>query len=141
MEKTLAMLKPDCVRRGLIGKVIQRLEEGGFKICAAKMIRLSRESAGAFYAVHSDKPFIGELLDFITETPVIPMIVEKKDAVTELRELIGATDPKEAKPGTIRGDMAEDKQHNLIHASDSSENAHIEINFFFSRYEQLLTNG
>ena len=139
-ERTLAILKPDCVRRGLIGKVIQRLEEAGFKICAAKMVRLSKETAGAFYAVHKNKPFYAELLDFMTETSIVPLVLEKENAVRRLREVIGATDPKEASPGTIRRDLAEDKQRNLIHASDSAENAAIEITFFFSQYERHLTS-
>ena len=136
-EKTLAILKPDCVRRGLIGKVIGRLEEAGFTIRAAKMVHLTRDTAGGFYAVHRDKPFFGELMEFMTEAPVIPMVLERDNAVLGLREVIGATDPKTAKKGTIRADLAEDKQRNLIHASDSAENARIEINYFFSEFELI----
>ena len=137
LEKTLTILKPDCTTRGLIGKVIQRLEEAGFCICALKMLKLNEDTAGGFYAVHKDKAFFGELLEFMTEAPVIPMILEKENAVMGLREVIGATDPKEANPGTIRRDLAQDKQRNLIHASDSPENARIEIDYFFNKLEQI----
>ncbi len=136
-ERTLAILKPDCVNRGLIGKVIGRLEGAGFVIKAAKMVRLTHETAGGFYAVHKERPFFGELIAFMTEAPVIPMVLERENAVLGLREVIGATDPKEAKKGTIRADLAEDKQRNLIHASDSPENAQTEIYFFFGQFELI----
>ena len=136
-EQTLAILKPDCVTRGLIGAVIGRLEEAGFSIRAAKMTRLTKETAGGFYAVHRERPFFGELMEFMTEAPVIPLVLERENAVLGLREVIGATDPKAAKQGTIRADLAEDKQRNLIHASDSAENARIEINYFFSKFELI----
>ena len=137
LERTLTILKPDCTARHLIGKVIQRLEEAGFRICALKMVKLTKDTAGGFYTVHKDKPFFGKLLDFMTEAPIIPMILEKENAVMDLRELIGATDPQEASPGAIRRDLAQNKQRNLIHASDSPENARIEMDYFFNKLEQI----
>ncbi len=134
-KQTLAILKPDCVRKQLIGKVIDHLLNAGFRIVAMKMTHLSRESAGEFYAVHKERPFYPDLLDFMTESEVVPMILEKENAVADLRETIGATDPAEAEEGTVRKLYAENKQNNIIHASDSDENAKIEIAFFFSQKE------
>ena len=134
-ERTLAILKPDCIRRDLAGKVIDHLLNAGFKIVALKMVKLTREVAGEFYAVHKERPFYNDLLDFMTETKVMPMILEKENAVSELRKTIGATDPAEAEEGTVRKLYAENKQNNIIHASDSVENAGIEISFFFSAKE------
>ncbi len=134
-ERTLAILKPDCIRRNLAGKVLDHLLDAGFKIIALKMVKLTKETAGEFYAVHNERPFYNDLLEFMTETKVIPMILEKQNAVTELRKTIGATDPAEAEDGTIRKLYAENKQNNIIHASDSVENARIEISFFFSAKE------
>jgi nucleoside-diphosphate kinase len=131
--QTLAILKPDCVQKGLIGKVIDHLLSAGFRIVAMKMTHLSRESAGEFYAVHKERPFYPNLLDFMTECEVVPMILEKENAVSELREVIGATDPAEAEEGTVRKLYADNKQNNIIHASDSDENAKIESAFFFSK--------
>jgi len=133
--RTLAILKPDCVQNNLIGKVIDHLLNAGFNIKAMKMTHLNRESAGAFYAVHKDRPFFPDLLDFMTESEVVPMILEKENAVTDLRKTIGATDPAEAEEGTVRKLYADNKQNNIIHASDSEENAKIEISFFFSQKE------
>lgn len=134
-ERTLAILKPDCIRRNLAGKVLDNLLDAGFKIVALKMVKLTKETAGEFYAVHNERPFYNDLLVFMTETKVIPIILEKQNAVTELRKTIGATDPAEAEDGTIRKLYAENKQNNIIHASDSVENANIEISFFFSAKE------
>ena len=134
-KQTLAILKPDCVQKQLIGKVIDHLLNAGFRIVAMKMTHLSRESAGEFYAVHKERPFYPDLLDFMTESEVVPMILEKENAVADLRETIGATDPAEAEEGTVRKLYAENKQNNIIHASDSEENAKIEIAFFFSQKE------
>jgi nucleoside-diphosphate kinase len=131
--QTLTILKPDCVQKGLIGKVIDHLLSAGFRIVAMKMIRLSRASAGEFYEVHKERPFYPDLLDFMTECEVVPMILEKENAVTELRKVIGATDPAEAEEGTVRKLYADNKQNNIIHASDSDENAKIESAFFFSK--------
>jgi nucleoside-diphosphate kinase len=134
-KQTLAILKPDCVQKQLIGKVIDHLLNAGFRIVAMKMTHLSRESAGKFYAVHNERSFYPDLLDFMTESEVVPMILEKENAVADLRETIGATDPAEAEEGTVRKLYAENKQNNIIHASDSDENAKIEIVFFFSQKE------
>ncbi|MFC2088004.1 nucleoside-diphosphate kinase [Calditrichota bacterium] len=134
-ERTLAILKPDCISRNLAGKVIDHLLNSGFKIIAMKMVKLTRATAGEFYAVHRERPFYNDLLDFMTETKVIPLVLEKKNAVNELRKTIGATDPMEAEPDTVRKLYAENKQNNIIHASDSAENAKIEISFFFSTKE------
>jgi nucleoside-diphosphate kinase len=133
--KTLAILKPDCVQKGLIGKVIDHLLSAGFRVVAMKMTHLSRESAGEFYAVHKERPFYPDLLDFMTECQVVPMILQKENAVAGLRKVIGATDPAEAEAGTIRKLYADNKQNNIIHASDSEENAKIESAFFFSTQE------
>lgn len=133
--RTLAILKPDCVQKHLIGKVIDHLLDAGFRIVALKMTHLSRESAGEFYAVHKERPFFPNLLDFMTESEVIPLILEKENAILDLRKTIGATDPEEAEEGTVRKLYAENKQNNIIHASDSEENAKIEISFFFSQKE------
>lgn len=134
-DRTLAILKPDCIRRNLAGKVIDHLLNAGFKIVALKMVKLTKDVAGKFYAVHKERLFYNDLLDFMTETKVIPLVLEKENAVPELRKIIGATDPTEAEVGTVRKLYAENKQNNIIHASDSVENANIEISFFFSAKE------
>lgn len=134
---TLAILKPDCVQRNLAGKVIDHLLEADFKIIGMKMVKLNRETAGEFYAVHRERPFYSDLIDFMTETEVIAIALEKDNAVGELRSTIGATDPAEAAPNTIRKLYAENKQNNIIHASDSDENAKTELAFFFSTRELI----
>lgn len=134
-ERTLAILKPDCIRRNLAGKVLDHLLNAGFKFVALKMVKLNRATAGDFYVIHKERSFYNDLLDFMTETKVIPMVLEKENAVIELRKAIGATDPAEAEAGTVRKLYAENKQNNIIHASDSIENAGIEISFFFSAKE------
>ncbi len=136
-ERTLAILKPDCIRKNLSGKVIYRIEEAGFKIIGIKKIRLTKESAGVFYAVHKGKPFYDGLVEFMSSGPCIPIALEKENAVSDFRDLIGATDPKEAAPGTIRKDYADNKGENIVHGSDSPENARIEISFFFSERELI----
>ena len=138
-NKTLAILKPDCIINNNIGKVIDHLSNAGFEIVAMKMIKLTRQTAAAFYEVHKERPFFGELVEFMTETRVIPMVLKKNNAVAELRNTIGATDPAEAEEGTVRKLYAENKSRNTIHASDSDENAAKEIGFFFSETE-LITN-
>ncbi len=139
-ELTLAILKPDCVQKRLIGKVIDHLLNKGFEIAAMKIVHLNKETAGAFYAVHKGRPFYDELVEFMIESPVVVMALQKENAVTDLREVIGATDPAEAAEGTVRRLYAESKGRNIIHASDSPENAKIEIGFFFSKKE-LIENG
>jgi nucleoside-diphosphate kinase len=137
MEQTLAILKPDCVKKKLQGKVIDHLLRAGFRIVAIKVTKLNRQSAGEFYAVHKDRPFFSSLLDFMTECEVVPLVLEKQNAVADLRKTIGATDPAEAAEGTIRKLYADNKQNNIIHASDSLENAQIESAFFFSKKELI----
>ncbi|CUS85779.1 nucleoside diphosphate kinase [Candidatus Kryptobacter tengchongensis] len=139
LERTLAILKPDCIRKNLIGKVISHIEEAGFKIVALKMLKLTPEQAKAFYYVHREKPFYSDLVNFMTSDKVVVMVLEKENAVNDFRELIGATDPKEAKEGTIRKLYADNKQENIVHGSDSPENAKIEISFFFPESE-LIAN-
>lgn len=136
-NRTLAILKPDCVRKNLIGEVITKITEAGFKIKAVKMTRLTEDSASGFYEVHTGKPFFADLVRFMTSGPCVPIALEKENAVADFRKLIGATDPKEAQAGTIRKLFADSKSENIIHGSDSDENAAIEIAHFFSRKELL----
>lgn len=137
MERTLAILKPDCVDKHLIGKVIDKIVGAGFKIVGIKMLRLSQEGAKGFYEVHRERPFYNDLVNFMTSGFCVPIALEKENAVSDFRKLIGATDPAEAEEGTIRKLYASSKQENIVHGSDSVENAMIEINHFFSRDELL----
>lgn len=134
-QRTLAILKPDCVRKNLTGEVIKRIQEAGFKIKAMKMTRLTRDTAGGFYAVHRERPFFGELVEFMTSGPCVPMVLEKENAVEDFRKLIGATDPAEAADGTVRKDFADSKGENIVHGSDSEENGKIESAYFFTESE------
>ena len=140
MSRTLAIVKPDAVASGKAGKILAHLEQEGFTILATRMTRLTREQAGEFYAVHRERPFYGELVEFMTSGAVIPVALEAENAVARLREVIGSTDPAEAAEGTIRKLYAESKGRNAIHASDSDENAAQEIAFFFARSE-IVSNG
>lgn len=135
MERTLAILKPDCVRKNLIGEVIRRIQEAGFKVCALKMVRLTKKEAEGFYEVHRGRPFYNELTEFMSSGPCVPMVLEKENAVEEFRALIGATDPAEADEGTIRRDFADNKGQNIAHGSDSVENGRLESNYFFPEQE------
>lgn len=137
MERTLAILKPDCVRKNLTGKVIDHLLNAGFQIIGMKMLKLSKASAGQFYLVHKERPFYNDLIAFMTENRVVALALEKDNAVKALRQTIGATDPAEAEENTVRKLYADSKQHNIIHASDSPENAKIELDFFFSEKELI----
>jgi len=137
MSRTLAIIKPDAVAAGRAGNIIAHLEAAGFTLEALRMTRLNEDQAGAFYAVHRERPFYGSLVQFMTSGPIIPMVLNADDAVPSLREAIGATDPAEAAEGTVRKLYAESKERNAIHASDSDDNAAVEIGFFFSRHEQL----
>jgi len=139
MSQTLAIIKPDAVGSGKAGKIIAHLEEAGFTIRALRMTRLTEAQAGAFYAVHRERPFYPELVEFMTSGPCMPMILEADDAVVKLRETIGATDPAEAAEGTVRRLHAESKGRNAIHASDSDENAAVETSFFFSAQDRIAT--
>jgi len=129
---TLTIIKPDAFAAGKTGKIIALLEEQGFKILASRVMRLSQAEAGEFYAVHKERPFFASLTTFMTSGPCMPMVLEKADAVAALRTAIGATDPAEAAPGTVRKLYAESKERNAIHASDSDENAAREARFFFA---------
>jgi len=137
MEQTLSIIKPDAVKKGVIGKIIDRFESNGLRIAAIKKLWLTKEQAGSFYEVHKDRPFFNDLVEFMTSGPVVVMVLEGENAVAKNRELMGATDPKEAKPGTIRADFAESIDANAVHGSDSLENAEKEIKFFFSKIEVL----
>ena len=134
-ERTLAVLKPDCVRKNLTGELISRLEKAGFKILAVKKIRLTSQTAGEFYAVHKGRPFYDSLVEFMSSGPCVPIALEKENAVDDFRTLIGATDPKDAAPGTIRKLFADNKGENIVHGSDSVDNGKMEIGFFFSERE------
>jgi nucleoside-diphosphate kinase len=132
---TLAIIKPDAMASGKAGKVLAHLEAAGFKVRAARLERLGVAQAEAFYAVHRERPFFRPLVAFMTSGPCLPLALEREDAVIKLREVIGATDPKDAAPGTVRALYAESKERNAIHASDSPENAAREVAFFFSELD------
>ncbi|GAA4184298.1 nucleoside-diphosphate kinase [Sphingobacterium sp. ML3W] len=136
-NRTFTMIKPDAVANGHIGAILNDIIAGGFKIIAMKYIQLSKETAGAFYAVHKERPFYGELVEFMTSGPIVAAILEKDNAVEDFRTLIGATNPADAAEGTIRNKYAKSIDANAIHGSDSDENAAIEGNFFFSQFERF----
>ncbi len=135
MNRTLAILKPDCIKRNLVGEVITRIQKANFRIVGMKMVRLTRETAGQFYGAHKERSFYSELVHFMTSGACIAMVLEKENASREFRKLIGVTDPKEALPGTIRRDFAENKRENIVHGSEHVEDAAREIAFFFSERE------
>jgi len=135
IEQTLSILKPDAVTADNIGAIISRFEKGGLKVVAAKMVHLSTEQAKAFYAVHAHRPFFQELVTFMTEGPVLVMVLLGEDAISKNRTLMGATNPKEAAAGTIRADFAKSIDKNAVHGSDSAENAKAEVAFFFKPQE------
>jgi nucleoside-diphosphate kinase len=137
VEQTLSIIKPDGVARGLIGEVIKRFEAKGLKIKALKMVHLTREQARAFYAVHKDRYFYDSLTTFMSSGPIVAMILEGEDAVQVNRDLMGATDYRQAAAGTIRADFARDVEANLVHGSDSPETARMEIDFFFNALERV----
>lgn len=139
MEQTLAIVKPDAVARNLTGRILAHLEEKGFRIRGIRMLTLTKAQAGEFYAVHRERPFYGELVEFMTSGPVVPVLLERENAIATLREVIGATDPAEAAEGTIRKLYAESKGRNAIHASDAPETAQREIAFFFAGADVLDT--
>jgi len=136
-ERTLAILKPDCVKRKLAGEVLARIEKAGFRILGLKMVRLTAETGGGFYAVHRGRPFYNDLVAFMSSGVCIPVALEKENAVADFRTLIGATDPKDAAPGTIRREFAASKGENIVHGSDSPENGRNEIAFFFAEKELI----
>ncbi len=135
MERTLSIIKPDGVSRGLIGEVIKRFEENDIKIVAMKMVHLSQADAEKFYAVHKERPFFGSLTEFMTSGPIVPMILEGDNVIEKNRTLMGATNFKEAAEGTIRRDFATDIEKNIVHGSDAPETAAVEIGFFFNQFE------
>jgi len=137
MERTLAILKPDSVAAGKAGAIIALLQDAGFVVRGLKMLRLTQAQAQAFYEVHKERPFYGSLVEFMTSGPVIPLALERDNAVTQLREVMGATDVAKAAPGTVRNLFGTSIERNAIHGSDSPDNAAIELSFFFSRAELL----
>ena len=140
MSRTLAIIKPDAVASGKAGKIVAHLEERGFRVLGMRLTRLTPEQAGEFYAVHRERPFYGELVEFMTSGACVPIALERDEAVPQLREVIGATDPAEAAEGTIRKLYAESKGRNAIHASDSDENAAREVAFFFAESELVASS-
>ena len=137
LEQTLSMIKPDGVKRGLIGEVIGRFEKNGLKIKAMKMLHLTLEQARAFYAVHKERPFYDSLTQFMSSGPIIAMILTGENAIQVNRDLMGATDYRQAAPGTIRADFAKDIEANIVHGSDAPETAATEIAFFFNELEKV----
>lgn len=135
MERTLVLIKPDALKRDLVGEVINRFERQGLRLVSIKMLRLNESEAMAFYAVHKDKPFFKELVNYMSSGPIVAMVLEGEGAIGRVREIMGATDPNEAKAGTIRRDLGLNKTENTVHGSDSKESAALEISFFFSQYE------
>jgi nucleoside-diphosphate kinase len=135
MERTLSIIKPDGVAKGVAGEVIKRMEQAGIRICAMKMVRLTMDQARMFYAVHKERPFYSALTEFMTSGPIIAMVLEAENVIKKNRELMGATNPKDALPGTIRRDFASDVERNIVHGSDAPETAAVEIRFFFNDLE------
>lgn len=136
-ERTLSIIKPDAVAKGVIGKILDRFESNGLRVATLKKLHLSKAQAGEFYAVHKERPFFKDLVEFMTSGPVVVSVLEGDNAVAKNRELMGATNPKEAKAGTIRADFAQSIDANAVHGSDSLDNAKIEIEFFFKNDEIL----
>lgn len=132
LERTLSIIKPDAVRKNVVGKILSRFEDAGLKVIALQMKKLSTDEAGRFYEVHKARPFYGELVEYMTTGPVVVSVLEGNDAIALNRKLMGATDPKKADKGTIRADFADSINANAVHGSDSAENAAKEIQFFFS---------
>jgi nucleoside-diphosphate kinase len=135
MERTLSIVKPDGVKKNVIGEVIKRFELKGLRIAALKMIKMSIDDAKGFYIVHKERPFYDSLTSFMSEGPVVVMVVEGDGAISKVREIMGATNPKDAAPGTIRADFASDIEHNIVHGSDSKESVSYEIPYFFAALE------
>jgi nucleoside-diphosphate kinase len=135
VERTLSIVKPDAVEKNVIGEIYTRFERAGLKVIAARMLQLSRAEAEGFYAVHRERAFFKDLVDFMTSGPVMVQVLQGEDAVQKNRDLMGATDPKKAQKGTIRADFAESIDANAVHGSDSAENAAVEISYFFPTFE------
>lgn len=134
-ERTFSIIKPDATKRNITGKIIDRLEEAGLRVIASKRIHMTREQAEGFYAVHKERPFFNDLCTFMTSGPVVVQVLEGENAIAKNREVMGATNPKEAAPGTIRADFAESIEANSVHGSDAPETAVEEIKFFFTEAE------
>jgi nucleoside-diphosphate kinase len=137
MERTLSIIKPDGVKKGLIGEVTRRFEKEGIRIVAMRMLRLTRREAEGFYAVHRERPFFGSLSAFMSSGPVVVLVLEGEDVISRNRMLMGATDPKKADKGTIRADFAHNVEQNIVHGSDAPETAENEIQYFFSDLELI----
>ena len=135
LERTLSIVKPDGVQKNLIGEVYRRFEQAGLRIVAARMRHLTQTEAEGFYAVHRERPFFNDLVSYMTSGPIVVQVLEGENAIAKNREIMGATDPKKAAPGTIRADLAESIEANTVHGSDSPENAAIEIAYFFAQTE------
>lgn len=135
VERTISIIKPDAIAKNVIGEIYSRFEKAGLQIIAARMMHLSKEKAGEFYAVHKERPFYGELVDYMTSGPVMVQVLEGEDAIAKNREVMGATNPKEAAAGTIRADFANDITENAVHGSDGPDTAKAEMAFFFKPEE------
>jgi nucleoside-diphosphate kinase len=134
-QRTLSIVKPDGVRKGVVGEVVRRFETAGIRIVAMRMLRLTRPEAEGFYAVHRERPFFGSLTDFMSSGPIVVMVLEGENVIARNRELMGATDPKKADRGTIRADLADNVEQNIVHGSDAPETAAMEIQYFFSQLD------
>ena len=137
LERTFAIIKPDAVSRGLQGEILSRIHKAGFKIVAIKSMRLTKDEAGGFYAVHRDRPFFGELTDFMSSGKIFALVLEAEGAIAKWREAMGATDPKKAAPGSIRHDLGTSIGNNVTHGSDAPETAAFEIGYFFAGHELI----
>ena len=137
IEQTLAIIKPDAISRGLVGKILARIEEQGFRVRALKLVHLSKQAAQQFYQVHAERPFYDSLTTYMSSGPVVPMLLERENAIQSLRDLMGATNPQQATPGTIRRDYGENIERNAIHGSDAAVTAAAEIAFFFNYLDQV----
>ena len=135
MQRTLSIVKPDGVNKNLIGEVIRRFEKAGIKVITVKMVHLTKKQAEGFYAVHRQRPFFDSLTTFMCSGPIVPMVLEGKDAIKKVRDIMGATNPKDAAPGTIRKDFADSIESNIVHGSDGPDTAAFEINYFFNATE------
>ncbi len=137
LERTFAIIKPDAVGRGLQGEILSRIHKAGFRIVAIRSMRLTKDEAGGFYAVHRERPFFGELTDFMSSGKIIAMVLEGEGAIAKWRDAMGATDPKKAAPGTIRHDLGTSIGANVTHGSDATDTAAFEISYFFAGYELI----
>ena len=134
-QRTLSIVKPDGVRKGVVGEVVRRFEQAGIRIAAMRMLHLTKKEAEGFYAVHRERPFFGSLTDFMSSGPIVAMVLEGENVIARNRELMGATDPKKAAKGTIRADLADNVEQNIVHGSDAPETAATEIAYFFSQLD------